>query len=280
MRSASRNNLPEEAPKVAEVQGTEAAARVADVLLLFTDGPTSLGVSAIARELGLSKAVVHRILQTLVDRRLVSPDPETRGYRLGAAAAAVGARALRESDLRTAAMPVLRALQRATGETTTVSALVPGGRVYLDQVASAREIKMTVEVGRRFPLHAGSSSTCMLAFLPRSEQEAVLGGQLDPLTSVTVTDADTLRLRLSEIRRVGVAISLGERQEGAGSVAAPVFGFDGAVLGAVSVCGPADRVDLAARNRFVPLLREAGDAVSRAMGWCGGLPAASELVRA
>ena len=264
---------------MAKNQGTETAARVADVLLLFTDGPTSLGVSAIARELNLSKAVVHRILQTLVDRLLLSPDPGTRGYRIGPAAAAFGARALRECELRTVAMPVLRDLQRTTGETTTVSALVPGGRVYLDQVTSTREIKMTVEVGRRFPLHAGSSSTCMLAFLPASQQEDVLRGALRALTSVTVTNRDALRLRLSETRRLGVAQSVGERQEGAGSVAAPVFRFDGEVLGAVSVCGPAARVDAEARNRFVPLLREAADAVSRAMGWRGGLPSESGLVR-
>ena len=51
--------------------GTETAARVADVLLLFTRGPAALGVSEIARQLGLSKAVVHRILQSLASRSLV-----------------------------------------------------------------------------------------------------------------------------------------------------------------------------------------------------------------
>lgn len=265
---------------MAGIQGTEAAARVADVLLLFTDGPDFLGVSAIARSLDLSKAVVHRILQTLVDRQLLVSDPASRGYQLGPAAAALGARALRESQLRTVAMPVLRELQLATGETTTISARVPGGRVYLDQVECTREIKMTVEVGRRFPLHAGSSSTCILAFLPPAEQDAVLAGDLPSLTSRTVTDTEVLRRRLADIRRLGFAGSDGERQEGAGSVAAPVFGFDGTVLGAISVCGPAARVDAAARDRFVPLLREAADAISRALGWCGGLPTESARVTA
>jgi DNA-binding IclR family transcriptional regulator len=255
-----------------DINGTEASARVADVLLLFTDGPESLGVSAIARRLGLSKAVVHRILRTLTDRGLLATDPASRGYRLGPAAAALGARALRDSTLRTVAMPVLRELQRATGETTTVSARVPAGRVYLDQVESSREIKMTVEVGRRFPLHAGSSSTCILAFLPPEEQDAVLSGELGAMTSRTVTDVAALRARLAEIRAHGYAHSVGERQSGAASVAAPVFGFDGSVLGAVSVCGPADRVDDAARERFVPLLCEATDRISRALGWRGGLP--------
>ena len=41
--------------------GTEAAERVADVLLAFSHCESSMGVSALARELSLSKAVVHRI---------------------------------------------------------------------------------------------------------------------------------------------------------------------------------------------------------------------------
>ncbi|WP_281690331.1 IclR family transcriptional regulator [Pseudonocardia thermophila] len=257
---------------MAEIHGTEAAGRVADVLLRFIDGPESLGVSSIARELELSKAVVHRILQSLVAKRLLVPDPHSRGYRLGPAAAALGARALRESTLRTVAMPVLRELQRATGETTTVSAVVPGGRVYLDQVESTQEIKMTVEVGRRFPLHAGSSSTCILAFLPPEEQEQVLSGTLAPLTDRTGTDAEALRARLASIRRTGYARSEGERQAGAGSIAAPVFGVDGSVVGAVSICGPISRMHGQAQDEYAPLLVRAADEVSRALGWRGGLP--------
>lgn len=257
---------------MADSTGTEGAARVVDVLLTFMEGPRSRGVSAIARELDLSKAVVHRILQTLVLRGLLLPDATTRGYHLGPAAAALGARALRESDLRTVAMPELRALHAQTGETTTVSALVPGGRVYLDQVESPQEIKMTVEVGRRFPLHAGSSSMCILAFLPAAQQEAVLAGPLERLTPRTVADRTALQARLAEVRRQGFARSDGERQQGAGSVAAPVFSLDGSVQGAISICGPIDRVDDAARARFVPLLTGAADRISREMGWRGGLP--------
>jgi IclR family acetate operon transcriptional repressor len=258
---------------VTQPRGTEAAARVADVLMVFTDGPSTLGVSAIARELGLSKAVVHRILKSLVDRKLLSSDSRTREYHLGAAAAALGARALRGSELRSVALPVLRPLQENTNETVTVSALVPGGRVYLDQVESTREIKMTVELGRRFPLHAGSSSSCILAFLTEREQESVLQeGHLEKLTSQTVTDPAALRQRLREIRADGFSWSDGERQEGAGSIAAPVFGFDGEVVGAVSVCGPSARFDAAAGAQFVPLLREAAETISRHLGWRGGLP--------
>lgn len=257
---------------MADSAGTEGAGRVADVLLDFLAGPEYLGVSALARDLGLSKAVVHRILRTLVQRGFLETVADTREYRLGPSAAALGARALRGLDLRVAALPVLRELQRNTGETTTVSAHVPGGRVYLDQVESAREIKMTVEIGRRFPLHAGGSSTCILAFLPDEEIEAVLAGPKDQLTPRTIVDTAGLRQRIRDVRTHGFACTDGERQEGAGSVAAPIFGIDGLVKGAISVCGPAARVDAAARERFVPLLTSAADRISRELGWRGGLP--------
>ncbi|MEO6018951.1 MAG: IclR family transcriptional regulator [Knoellia sp.] len=254
-------------------KGTETATRVADVLLLFTDGPDSLGVSAIARSLGLSKTVVHRTLSSLVGRGFLVNDPRTRAYVLGPSLASLGARALRESGLRSAALPVMRRLQSLTGETVTVSARVPGGRVYLDQVESTREIKMTVELGRRFPLHAGSSSTCILAFLPNAERDTYLGGQpLEPLTSRTITDAEALRERIASVRATGVAQSDGERQAGAGSIASPIFAVDGEVVGSLSICGPADRMHAEARAELLPLLRRASDEVSRALGWRGGLP--------
>jgi IclR family transcriptional regulator, acetate operon repressor len=252
---------------VAEASGgTEGTSRVADVLLLFVDGPSTLGVSRIARELGLSKAVVHRILVSLAGRGLVAMDPVSREYRLGPAAAAIGARALRESDLRVAALPLLRELRDETRETVTLSTPVPRGRVYLDQVVGTHEIKMTVELGRRFPLHAGSSGKCMLAFLDADAREEVLGGGLAALTPGTVTDPDVLRAELDRIVERRFAASAGERQADAGSVAAPVFGVSGEVLGAISVCGPRYRVTDDFVAAIAPRVVAVADRISLRLG--------------
>jgi IclR family acetate operon transcriptional repressor len=252
--------------------GTESAGRVADVLALFTTGAAALGVSEISRELGLSKAVVHRILQSLASRSFVETDPQTRGYRLGPGAVALGARALRDLDLRRAASPVLRRLREATAETTTLSAPIGGSRVYLDQYESPQEIKMTVELGRPHPLHAGASSRAILAFLPEESRETVIAGGLARLTPETIGDPGELRRRLAEVHSTGYATSHGERQHGAGSVAAPVFGMDGEVTGAISVCGPVSRFDPATVERYVPLVCRAAADISRSLGWTGAGP--------
>lgn len=250
--------------------GTEAAARVADVLLMFAGGPPALGVSEIARGLGLSKAVVHRILQSLASRSLVRPDPGTREYRLGAGAIALGARAMRDFDLRAAARSALRRLRDVTRETTTLTVLVQESRVYLDQYESLQEIKMTVGLGSRYPLHAGASGRAILAFLPDDLVERVIASGLATLTPETIADPDELRRRLMATRVSGWAASRGERQHGAGSVAAPVFGMDGDVVGSISVCGPVSRFDRKAVDRYVPLVCSTAAEISTALGWDGG----------
>lgn len=248
--------------------GTEAAARVADVLLLFTGGPEYLGVSTISRNLGISKAVVYRILQSLVSRDVLAVDAGVTGYRLGPAAVALGASALRRFDARAAAEPVLRRLRDETGETTTLSGLVGDERVYLEQFESRAEIKMTVDIGTRFPLHAGSSGKAILANLPAWRRDELLAGELSALTERTVTDRATLVEQLSAITTEGVAVSLGERQSGAGSVAAALVTPDGEVQGAISVCGPEYRFTPEKIERYRGLIRDASADIIR--NWTHG----------
>ncbi|GIF63691.1 IclR family transcriptional regulator [Asanoa ishikariensis] len=218
--------------------------RALDVLLLFARAPEpSLGVTEIGRRLGLSKAVVHRILTTLCSRQLVVADETSRRYGLGPASLALGRAFLDRVDVRDLAREPMRRLSAATDETSTLSIRVRDSRVYLDQVTPARDVKMEVRVGEPFPLHAGSSSKAFLAFLPDEQRDAYLGsGPLPALTDHTVVDPTFLRDELRVIRERGYAASFGERQAGAASVAAPVFDHEGRPVAVISVCGPVERI--------------------------------------
>lgn len=242
--------------------------RAADVLTLFTrvDRP-DLGVTEIANALGLSKAVVHRVLTTLTAKGLVEADPTSRRYRLGPTALALGIAYIDRIDVRSLAMPLLHDLSKRTNETATLSLRYGWERMYVDQVTPDREVRMTVALGRAFPLHAGSSSKAFLAFLPQDDQERYVAERpLDALTESTITHEDRLRQELQQIRQRGYAVSFGERQAGAGSVAAPVFDHKGEPAAVISVCGPLDRfraeVDLASG-----LLLEATGEVARKLGY-------------
>lgn len=210
--------------------------------LMATADSDDLGVTEIAKELGLSKAVVHRVLVTLVARDYLQVDANSRRYSLGPMALVLGSAYLAQLDLRNLALPRLQELSERTGETATFSLRNGWTRMYVDQVTPDREIKMSVAIGKAYPLHAGSSSKSFLAFLPNEEQERYLDGrELTPMTDTTITDPLELRRELAVVRERGYAISLQERQAGAASIAAPILDRDGRPIAAISVCGPVER---------------------------------------
>ncbi|MGH3230802.1 MAG: IclR family transcriptional regulator [Streptosporangiaceae bacterium] len=235
--------MPAEDGRQARGNSAATVERAADVLLLFARSTASrLGVTEIARTLGLSKPAVHRILSSLRNKGIVELDPISRKYMLGPVIVSLGLTYLNKLDVRKVAGPELADLSRITSETATLSVRTGHSRVYVDQVTPGREVLMSVQIGIPYPLHAGSSSKAFLAFLPDEEIEQYLQEPLRKLTPHTVTDPRKLRRELAEIRERGWAQSLGERQPGAGSVAAPILDYRSYPLAVVSVCGPAERL--------------------------------------
>ena len=217
--------------------------RAVDVLFLFASEKRTLGVTEIANAIGLSKAVVHRILTSLRERDLLATDPETRRYTLGPAVLKLATAYRDQLDIRTLALDEMRRLSSRTNETTTLSVRHGNRRVYVAQITPPREVKMTVPIGGSFPLHAGASSKALLAWLSEGETDLYLTeNPLNALTLSTIVDKDQLRAELRQIRQQGFAASLGERHADAGSVAAPILDHNQTPVAVISVCGPLERL--------------------------------------
>ncbi len=251
----------------ARPQTIGAVERAADLLNAFTelDGANA-GVTELSERLGLSKAVVHRILASLRARGFIDLDEQTRRYSLGPASLALGLTYLQQIDVLGVARSVLRELSDKTNETATLSIRRGDVRMYVDQVTPPREVKMTVQLGHPYPLHAGGSSKAFLAHLPAAHIDEYLAGPLEALGENTITDPVLLRRNLGEIRKRGYAASFGERQEGAASIAAPVFDHEGGTVAVISVCGPVERFRDEV-DEIAPVLLEATRELSRKLGW-------------
>src|SRR5579875_231007 len=247
------------------VSGVE---RALDVLLAFVAAETpTLGVTEIANSLGLSKTVVHRVLAAFCSRGFIEADEASRRYRLGPQSLRLGFAYLDRVDILAMAREEMAGLVAATNETATLSVRVGWSRVYLDQVTPNRDVKMMVQLGRPFPLHTGASSKALLAFLPEHEREEYLRDhELVSLTPLTITDPEALRRELEAIRIKGFAVSLGERDPSAGSVAAPILSREGVATAVVSVCGPVERFRTES-ERAAKLLLEATRRVSDRLGY-------------
>ncbi len=262
--------------------GTPAATvgRVTAVLDAFLRSTGDLGVTELAGQLGLAKSVVHRLLTALADAEYLSHNPGSRRYALGPKAVRLGLAALGQMNIRERALPYLRALAAATGETATLSLLVGEHRVYAEQVESSHPVRQLVQIGAGAPLHLGASGKAILAFLPPARIAAILhtAARAHPTrVDGTRLDLRALEQSLEQIRRCGYATSQSERVLGAASAAAPVFDHRGSVIASISVASVTIRHTSADLARFGEQARECAARLSAELGWAGplGAPAAA-----
>jgi IclR family acetate operon transcriptional repressor len=225
--------------------------RAVAILRCFDARTPEVGISDLARATGLSTSTVHRLLLAMQENGLVRQTAHRR-YAIGPLVAQLAHSGGIPAGLRDAAMPVLRALRDDTGETAAVHELLPSGqRVVLDQVESHHQLRRTyTEFGLPVPLPLGAPGKALLAFLPFERQQEVLRGRLEQVLPATITDPEVLAQQFAEIRRRGYSMSMAERTPGIRSVAAPVFGYSGQVIGCLSVSGPEMRLPVERMEDF------------------------------
>jgi DNA-binding IclR family transcriptional regulator len=233
----------------------------------FTPARPQIGLSDMARLAGLNKATTHRLLAELQSAGFVEQVGPAREYRLGVAVLRLAALREAAAPLREVAQTVLRALAQATGETAHMS-LMQGDRLVVQAhaYAAAHGTRVGMEDTSVLPLHATSSGTAVLAFLPEPEREAVLAGPLPRLTADTVTDPATLRQRLAATRCDGIAQGAGGFEIDVHSQAAPLFDADGRVSGALAVAAPRDRMTPPRAAATRAALRAAAADLTRRLG--------------
>jgi IclR family transcriptional regulator, KDG regulon repressor len=240
----------------------------ARLLKAFLSRDELLGPSELGRRLGLGKSTVHRLLTTLTAEGLLEQDPRTGGYRLGIVMFELGEAVRVHMDLHAAAGPVLGMLREETRETAQVGVLDRGEVVYVDRLESSHTLRLFTETGRRVPAHCSSSGKVLLAFLPERARADLLDGRpLPALTPDTITDLAALTAELAKVRARGWAEAVNEREIGVASIAAPVRDHRGDVVAAISIGAPIIRLGAVQRRRLARPVMEAGDAVSRRLGW-------------
>lgn len=249
-------------------EGLSSVRNAARLLKVFLSREESIGVSDLARRLGLAKSTVHRLLTTLATEGLIEQDPTTGGYRLGLVAFELGEAVRVHLDLHAAAGPVLASLREQTGESSQVGVLDGAEVVYVDRLESSQSLRLFTETGRRVPSYCTSSGKVLLAHLPAADLDRVVAHlTIAPLTPNTVADVAALRVDLDRTRRRGWAEAVNERELGIASVAGPIRDIRGTVVAAVSIGAPVIRLGAARRRELGALVAEAGEAVSRRLGW-------------
>jgi IclR family pca regulon transcriptional regulator len=228
------------------------------VIRAFGAETPELTLSEVARATGLTRAATRRFLHTLADLGYVQADG--RRFRLTPRVLELGYAFLSSLTLPEVAEPHLERLVAEIHESSSVSVLDGDEIVYVARVPTARIMRVSINLGTRFPAYATSMGRVMLAGLPEADLDAYLARvELRRLSPRTVTDEDALRAELARVREQGWALVDQELEEGLRSIAAPIRDRGGQVVAAVNVSAHASRTSKEALRRSLlpPLLRTA-----------------------
>lgn len=217
---------------------------------LAARGPLSLG--DLVEATAIPRPTAHRLAVALGAHGLVGRDDFGRfvlGVRLAAWGGLVDA--LPASFLEEAA-DVLAALRDETGESAQLYVRDGDRRVCVAAAERPSGLRDTVPVGARLALTAGSGAKVLLAWA-------------DPASWPSGVDANALRA----VRQKGWAASVAEREAGVASVSAPVRDRDAAVVAALSVSGPIDRLGRRPGARFGATVTRAAAGLERRLARSG-----------
>lgn len=240
------------------------------LLSCFSANEPNLGVTELARRLGLGKSTVHRLLTTLAKEGFVEHNPATGRYRLGIKLFDLGAIVSAHLDLHEAVAMFIDELRNHTGETVHVAVLDGREVVYVERRESPHTLRLFSQIGHRNWAHSTSTGKVLLAHLPPHELHDLLPENLEAKTPYTITDRDRLKQELERARLRGYAENVNESEVGVASVGAPIRDATGKVIAAISVAGPILRFDGDAMRRFAGVVVQTADAISERMGWRPG----------
>lgn len=208
---------------MSQTQGVAAVERALSILDSYRDTDGYLSLHEISVATGLYKSTILRLLGSLEKFGYVHRLRDG-GYHIGPKFAELAAVYRNSFNLRDYVQPVLRQLVDDTGESASFYVREAVGRMCLFRVETRHVIRDHIREGDVLPLDQGASGKVLTRFA------AGLTGDAPPDTFVMT--------------------SQGERHSDMAASAAPVFGAESRLVGALSVSGP--------RTRFTP---EALDAI-------------------
>lgn len=258
VETASESAWCTSTPRRGSAGGLRSVGTALDVLECFAMDST-LGVSDVARRLGVAKSTAHRVLTTLAGRGFVEQDA-SGSYRLGLHLYELGMLSHARNGLRHVALPVMQAVADQTGHTVNLG--VPDGAdvVFVERIESVDGVRILGHTGRRLPAHCTSSGVVIAAFNPGVDRERRHAG-FPPKAKGTIRRVEDWDRALTDVRRRGHAALHSGSFTDASSVAVPIR-VHGQAVGSISVLGPTPLIEPDMR-RVVPLLTAAANRIAK-----------------
>jgi DNA-binding IclR family transcriptional regulator len=222
--------------------GARSLRRAVAMLALIRTRGRPQSVAEMAAALSIPKSTAYDLVRAMLDEGLLTPAEGARfalGRRLHELAA--GYRA--QVDILREGTRIVRALRDETGETVQLSALDGPLMHVLLKEEGFRAVRIISHTGSRVPVNWAAAGRLLVSDLDDDGLRRLLSATVAPSpTGRAETDVARLVAQIRAFRAAGHAIEIGETNEHAGCVAAPVLDAEGQVIAAISLAAPEQRL--------------------------------------
>lgn len=242
-----------------QTRTTELVGKTIAIVRTVASNP-GIGLSQVARKLGIPKATVLRILTSLQNERIVEQD-DRKTYSLGIGGVIFSPFGMKQSQVDAQITFQIRALAREVGETCGLDLFV-GGSVVV--IAQAPGPKVIGQIPTRVPFsqEAWCTATGRL-FLSRLPHDELLTHHSETLEKFrTARPRRNLLDELKTLQAKNYSFVEGELVKGASAVAVPVNDAK-RMIAAVWAGGPTDRFRTESIATMVTFLSRTAETVGK-----------------
>jgi len=251
--------------KTSDNNAIQSVSRAIQIIRCF-ENSEELGVTEISKIVGLHKSTAFGLISTLEINKLLEKNNSTGKYRLGLELFRLGTKV--NSTLRHIAMPYLEKLVKMYQETVNLVVRDNLSVIYLEKVESTRSMHISTSVGGRLPLHCTAVGKTIMAHLPYEELQSILNkAEFTKYTNNTLCNPESILESLEKARKNGYAEDNEELEIGLICIAAPIFNHFNSPAAAISLSGPAFRMNKDFRKEAGAALIKFTREISEKMGY-------------
>lgn len=235
-----------------------------DLLELLAYSSREMSLSELSKEANFNASTSHRILDALKSRNYVRQNPTTSAYSLTFKLFELSNKIGWKKTLRLEALEILKQLAGIAEDSAYLIIKDGDDALCLERIDGNPYIRvLALEKGSRMPLHMGAGPRAILAYLPETEVDRIIGVKgLEAWTANTITNPIQLKTDLNKIREVGYALSLQDVTVGVCAIGCPVRKIDGEVIAAISIAGMASNYTEEKLPPLIDMVRSAAQSLS------------------
>ena len=231
-----------------------------------------VALATLAARLQLPKTSLFRLLRSLEQGGYVTSSNGV--HQVGPQAIKLGVALLRNREFPNCARPAMEWLAAECNETVILGTFDDSGMqiVYTEVIEPNNPLRFSIKSGLTKPLYSSAMGQTLVAYMPAERRSRYLQDvAFVRLASNTIASTAALKRKIKEIRADGVSVSVDGMFDGVYSIAAPVVNAAGQVFAGLSISAPSTRGPQQ-QQKFIGLLKKAGEEISRVLGHTGAYP--------